>query len=85
MGFIVFVSSCQDTASQYGSGSQTFSAGPPFCRVKYFQDPPTPSSSFFWQVSYAYQGYIYLLKNTVNTVILWNIVNLKYLFECFNI
>ncbi len=35
----------------------------PFCREKYFQDPPKkPLFFFFWKVSYVHQGYIYLLK-----------------------
>ncbi len=31
----------------------------------------------FWKdVSYAHQGCIYLIKNTVKTVILWNIITI---------
>ncbi len=38
----------------------------------------------FWKkASYAHQGYIYLIKNTVKTVLLWNIITLNsFLFEC---
>ncbi len=33
---------CANLVTNYNSGSQTYSAGPPFCREKYFQRPPPP-------------------------------------------
>ncbi len=39
---------------------------------------------FLKEVSYAHQGCIYLIKNTVKTVILWNIITIQnncFLFE----
>ncbi len=41
---------------------------------------------FFEEVSYAHHGYIYLIKNTVTTLILWNIIsiyNTLSIWMCF--
>ncbi len=38
---------------------------------------------FLKEVSYAYQGCIYLIKNTVKTVTLWNTITIYYSIAVF--